>query len=137
MKFITLCLALFLGLAVSGLAAEKGAKKSAGKLYHAVSVKFKDTTTPEQIRQVEQAFADLKNKIKVIKSLAWGTNVSPENLNKGFTHCWVLTFKNEADRDLYLKHPDHQAFGKSLGPVLADVMVIDFKAQPYSISLSR
>jgi hypothetical protein len=129
MKIISLCIALLIGFAVAGFAADAAGAKSAGKLYHVVSFKFKDTATKEQIQQVEQAFADLKKKVKVIQSLEWGTNLSPENLNKGFTHCWVLTFKNEQDRDTYLHHPEHQAFGKSLGPVLGDVFVIDFKAQ--------
>jgi hypothetical protein len=40
-----------------------------------------------------------------------------------------LTFKTAADRDAYLVHPDHKAFGSLVGPVLADVFVIDFWAQ--------
>lgn len=129
MKIIALGIALLIGFATAGFAADAAASKPAGKLYHVVSFKFKETAAKDQIQQVEKAFADLKQKIKVIKSLEWGTNISPENLNKGFTHCWVLTFKNEQDRDIYLKHPDHQAFGKMLGPVLGDVFVIDFRAQ--------
>ncbi|HEX9046301.1 MAG TPA: Dabb family protein [Verrucomicrobiae bacterium] len=50
-------------------------------------------------------------------SLQCGTNVGPENLNKGFTHCFALSFKSAADRDAYLKHPAHKAFGKVVGPV--------------------
>lgn len=129
MKTISLCIALLIGIATAGFAADAAAGKPAGKLYHVVSFKFKDTATKEQIQQVEKAFADLKKQIKVIKSLDWGTNISPENLNKGFTHCWVLTFKNEQDRDAYLKHPDHEAFAKIVGPVLGDVFVVDFRAQ--------
>ncbi len=107
--------------ALSGQAAEK-----TGKLFHVVSFKFKDTATPEQIATVDKAFRALKTQIKGIKTLDAGTNVSPEKLNKGFTHAWVLTFTSEKDRDAYLVHPAHKAFGRSLGPVLADVFVIDF-----------
>lgn len=99
-------------------------------MYHVVSLKFKETATPEQIKAVEQAFEGLKPKIAEIKTLSWGTNVSPEKLDKGFTHCFVLTFANAKDRDAYLVHPDHKAFGKLLGPVLGDVFVIDFVGQP-------
>ena len=56
-------------------------------------------------------------------------NNSPENLNKGCTHGFILTFKNETDRDAYLIHPDHKEFGKLVGPLLAEVFVIDFYAQ--------
>ena len=34
-----------------------------------------------------------------------GTNVSPENKSAGFTHCFVVTFRDEAGRDAYLKAP--------------------------------
>jgi hypothetical protein len=100
-----------------------------GKLFHIVSIKFKEGASDEQIKRVEKAFAALKEKIPGITSLHWGTNVSPEKRNKGFTHCFVLTFASEKDRDAYLVHPEHKAFGKILGPVMGDVMVIDFWSQ--------
>jgi hypothetical protein len=106
---------------------EKAAKKS--KLNHVVAFKFKDSATKEQVKEVEDAFRALKTKIPQIQKLQWGLNNSPEGLNKGFTHCWVLTFESEADRDAYLVHPDHKEFGKGLKPILADVMVIDFWAK--------
>jgi Stress responsive A/B Barrel Domain len=101
---------------------------AATKLYHVVSIKFKKNATPEQIKTVEEAFVALKDKIPGVESLTWGTNVSPENRNNGFTHCFVLTFNSEKNRDAYLEHPEHKAFGKVLGPVMDDVMVIDFWA---------
>src|SRR5215217_668156 len=85
-----------------------------GAVYHVVSLKFSDSATKEQIKAVEDAFRGLKEKVPGITSLKWGTNVSPEKLNKGFTHCFVLTFAGEKERDVYLTHPDHQAFGKML-----------------------
>ena len=99
------------------------------RLYHVVSLKFKKSATKEQIKSVEDAFVGLKEKIPGITSLTWGTNVSPEKHDKGFTHCFVLTFASEKDRNAYLPHPAHAAFGKVLGPVMDDVMVIDFWGQ--------
>src|SRR6185436_5911267 len=119
MKYFLPTLVLALGLVANMSAAD-------GKLYHVVSFKFKEGATKEQIKQVEDAFRDLKNKVKEIQSYEWGTNVSPEKHDKGFTHAFILTFKNDKDRDAYLIHPDHKAFGKQLGPILADVFVIDF-----------
>ena len=98
-------------------------------MYHVVSLKFKPGTTPEQIQAVEKAFAGLKGQISEIQTLKWGTNVSPEKHDKGFTHCFVMTFKNAKDRDAYLVHPAHKAFGKVLGPVMGDVFVMDFVAK--------
>ena len=108
---------------------EKSKDEAKAALYHVVSLKFKESATKEQIKAVEDAFRGLKGKIPEITSLKWGTNVSPEKLDKGFTHCFVLTFAGDRERDAYLVHPDHKAFGKLLGPVLADVFVIDFKAK--------
>jgi hypothetical protein len=110
------------------LAADE-ATASKGPLYHVVSMKFKQDADPQKLKNVEDAFRELKTKIPLIQSLHWGTNVSKENRNKGFTHCFVLTFANERDRDAYLKDPAHKAFGQVLGPVVEDVFVIDFMAQ--------
>ena len=140
MKNVILLVALILGCAVvlPALAADasaqkpkptKQAKADTARLFHVVSLKFKDTATKDQIKAVEEAFRALKKKITAINSLRWGTNVSPEKHDKGFTHCFILTFANEKDRDTYLNHPDHVAFGKILGPVMADVFVLDFKSK--------
>lgn len=95
-------------------------------LRHVVMFKFKDGTSAEDIKKVENAFADLPKKIKTIKGFEFGTNNSPEGLNQGFTHLFFLTFESEKDRNDYLPNPDHKAFGKVLGPYLDKVMVMDY-----------
>ena len=97
-----------------------------GPVFHIVHFKFKADATPAQIAQVEKDFAALKTKIELVQSLEWGTDSSPEKLSDGFTHCWVLTFKNEADRDAYIIHPAHKAFVATLGTVLEKPLVVDF-----------
>mgnify|MGYP003332824546 CR=1 FL=1 len=47
-----------------------------------------------QIQKVVEEFAALKGKIKEVSSVEYGTNVSPEGLDNGFTHCWIVTFKD-------------------------------------------
>jgi len=100
--------------------------KSDSLLRHVVLFKFKNDTPPKKIKEIEEAFYNLPSKIPQISSYEWGLNNSPENLNKGFTHCFFLTFKSEADRAIYLPHPDHKAFGSLLTPYLDDVLVIDY-----------
>src|SRR5688572_21926019 len=95
-------------------------------LRHVVLFKFKDTSTSEDVKKVEVAFKDLAGKLPLIKGYEWGKNNSPENLNQGLTHCFLLTFSSEKDRDAYLVHPDHKAFGKVLGPHLDTVTVVDY-----------
>jgi hypothetical protein len=119
-------LAFLLSIILIGIA---NSASAAGKIHHVVCFKFKSTATTDQIKQVEEAFAALQEKIPGIESLKWGTNVSQEQRNKGFTHCFVLTFKTQKDRDTYLDHPEHKAFAKLVGPVVDDVFVIDFVPQ--------
>jgi hypothetical protein len=98
-------------------------------LRHVVLFKFKDDATPEQVNQVEDAFRKLPSQIKEIKDFEWGTNNSPENLNQGLTHCFFLSFESEKDRDAYLPHPAHKAFGAVLKPYLDKVVVVDYWAK--------
>lgn len=95
-------------------------------LRHVVIFKFKEATAPEKVQEIIQAFTDLQQKIPQIHGFEWGLNNSPENLNKGLTHCFLLTFKSEADREIYLPHPDHKAFGTLAGPHIEDVLVVDY-----------
>ena len=105
-------------------------KAQTGKsLRHVVLFKFKDTSSTVDIKKVEDAFAGLTKKISLIKQFEWGTNNSPENLNQGLTHCFLVTFRTEKDRDAYLVHPDHQAFVEILKPHLDKVTVIDYWAK--------
>src|SRR5690606_32326294 len=95
-------------------------------LRHVVLFKFKPGTSKENIAKVEAAFSALPSKIPQIVGYEWGLNNSPEGLDKGFTHCFFLTFHSEEDRAIYLPHPDHKAFGAILSPHLEDAVVVDY-----------
>lgn len=123
---ILLAAAMMLAVNLNLQAADKPDK---GLLRHVVIFKYKDTAKPEEIAKVEAAFRALKKSIPGIVSFESGVNVSPENLNKGFTHCYILTFKTEKARDNYLTHPEHQKFVDLIKPVLAEPLVIDFWVQ--------
>ncbi|MHC4302269.1 MAG: Dabb family protein [Planctomycetota bacterium] len=102
------------------------ADKPSQVLRHVVLLKFKDDAAAADIRKVENAFAALPSKVDVIYDLEWGTDVSVENLQQGFTHCFFVSFRSEADRAEYLPHPAHEEFGKILRPHLDKVLVIDY-----------
>ena len=103
--------------------AETSSKDSIRRI---VCFKFKEDADPLEIKKVEREFAALKIKISGIRSFELGINNSPEGLNKGFTHFFIVTFDNEEARTNYLPHPYHQAFVSILKPILDDVFVIDF-----------
>jgi len=96
---------------------------------HVVLFKFKDTATPEQVKGLEKAFGELATKIDTVKGFEWGTNVSPEGLNDGFTHCFFVSFADKAGLEVYLPHAEHQAFVGKLKPLLDKVCVVDYVAQ--------
>lgn len=114
---------LFAVLAPAGSTAQS---KSTSVLRHVVIFKFKDGTSAEDIKKVEDAFRALPSKIKEIKGFEFGTNNSPENLNQGYTHCFLVTFHSEKDRATYLPHPAHLAFVEVLKPHLDKVFVLDY-----------
>jgi len=102
---------------------------TASTLRHIVLFAFKPELTPAQIDAVVADFGKLPGAIPGIVSYEWGTNVSPEGLNDGFTHCFTLTFASAEDRDGYLVHDAHTAFVATLGAVIARSLVVDYWAQ--------
>jgi hypothetical protein len=122
MKLLLLTLATTLLLMTTAPAAE-------GQYRHVVFFKFKDSATPEQVQSIEKAFIELSKKVDTVEAFEWGTNVSPENLNDGFTHCFLVTFANKAGLETYLPHPEHEAFVGQLKPLLDKVCVLDYVAK--------
>jgi hypothetical protein len=116
-------------LSVLAFSMTPAAKASEGQYRHVVLFKFKDSATAEQVKAVEEAFRALPTKINSILDLEWGTNVSPEHKNEGFTHCFLVTFRDKEGVEAYIPHPAHKAFGALLHPVLDKVLVIDFVSQ--------
>ena len=79
--------------------------------------------------RVVDAFAKLPSQIPTIVAFEHGINNSPENLNDGLTHCFLVSFANEAGREAYLPHPAHKAFVEVLKPHMEKVVVIDYWAK--------
>ncbi|MDO5570706.1 MAG: Dabb family protein [Bacteroidales bacterium] len=101
-------------------------KKPDKVLRHVVMFGFKPEVTPEQVKEIEDAFGKLPDQIKEIKDYEWGVDCSPEGLQKGLSHCFFVTFFSDADRDTYLTHPAHKAFGKIINGKVEAVTVVDY-----------
>lgn len=95
-------------------------------LRHIVLFKFYENVSNEEIAQVVNAFDCLPEKIPVIKAFECGINNSPENLNNGFTHCFLMTFDSEKERDEYLPHFEHKAFSNLVKSFVDKVLVVDY-----------
>ncbi len=97
------------------------------KIKHIALFKFKADTSSEQIEEVFQQIMDLSETIPGIEDYVSGPNNSPENLNDGFTHGFVMTFTDAAARDAYLPHPDHEQIKASILARAERFVVFDFE----------
>ncbi|MFY0689915.1 MAG: Dabb family protein [Cyclobacteriaceae bacterium] len=101
-------------------------KKEKKVLRHVVSFQFNDDVSEERKAQAVKDFLELKTRIPEIIKFEGGEDISVEGFAKGFTHCYVLTFENEAARDIYLPHPAHMEVAGKNKPLLKDLFVFDY-----------
>ena len=104
-------------------------KSQAGPLRHVVLFKFKAEATKEQVQEIVSGFQGLPKKIEGISAFEYGTDVSPEGLADGFTHCFLVTFKDANSRDAYLPHPAHKEYVGLALPKVEKVLVVDYFAK--------
>ena len=93
---------------------------------HILFVQFKPEASLLSIEEVRAAFKAMPSKVEGIVDVEWGENNSPENKNKGFTHCILMTFIDETARDNYLPHPEHNALKDIFGAILEEIIVLDY-----------
>jgi hypothetical protein len=126
-KIILVLATLFLGISSSLLLSADAIKPK--KLRHVVAFKFKPEVSSEQMQKATDNFHALKSKVPQIIEFEGGPDLYFQKKNGKFTHCFVVTVKNEKDLAAYGDHPDHKAFSKSVDPLLAEVMVVDYWAE--------
>jgi hypothetical protein len=97
------------------------------KVKHVALFKFKDGTAGEQIDKVLDTLLEMTETIPGIEDYVAGTNNSPEALNEGLTHGFVMTFADAATRDTYLTHPEHERVKTDVLPHIERVLVFDFE----------
>lgn len=96
---------------------------------HVVMFAFKPDATAEQVKEIEKEFAKLPSKIDTITGYEWGLSESVEQKNDGFTHCFLVSFKDKAGLETYIPHESHQAFVAKLRPILEKALVFDYTAK--------
>lgn len=97
------------------------------KIKHVGLLKFKEGTSQDEIERIFAELMDISENIPGIEDYVSGQNNSPEALNDGYTHGFVMTFSDAAARDAYLPHPDHEKFKATALPHIDKVMVLDFE----------
>lgn len=124
---ITLFIILLLIISSSLLLSAPAVKPK--KLRHVVAFKFKPEVSLEQMQQATADFRALQQKVPQIMQFEGGPDLTFREKTGKFTHCFVVTVRNEKALAAYGSHPDHQAFSQSVDPLLAEVMVVDYWAE--------
>jgi hypothetical protein len=93
---------------------------------HVLFVKVKASATEQAIEFAKQAFYDIPNRIEGITGVEWGDNMSPEDKGQSYGVCVLMTFRDEASRDTYLDHPEHDQLKLIFVPIIEDIIVIDY-----------
>jgi len=93
---------------------------------HILLIKFKDSSQLSEIEELKGLFESMPERVEGVESVEWGINDSPEGKNKGYTHAVLMTFADEAGRQNYLPHAEHEALRQVFGPLLEDIVVFDY-----------
>ncbi len=93
---------------------------------HLLLIKFKQSADSLEIEKLKGLFASMPEKVDGVLAVEWGENDSPEGKNQGFTHSVLMTFADEAGRQNYLPHPEHDALKQVFRPLLEDIVVLDY-----------
>ncbi|KAF2654088.1 hypothetical protein K491DRAFT_601522 [Lophiostoma macrostomum CBS 122681] len=104
-------------------------------IIHVVLFEFKADTSAEKVTEACEGMLALRNECHhptsskpYIKTSSGGVDNSPEGLQGGLTHGFVVEFESAEDRDYYVKKdPAHQKFIKFVGPLVEQVKVVDYE----------
>ncbi|KAF9738768.1 hypothetical protein PMIN06_010498 [Paraphaeosphaeria minitans] len=102
---------------------------------HIVLFKFKDGIASADLKDITLQMLSLQEScihptsgVPYIKSLTGGKDNSPEGLQEGLSHAFVVQFASNEDRDYYVNQdPAHDAFKKAAGPFIEKAVVVDFE----------
>ena len=99
------------------------------EIKHIVLLKFKPATTESQIAGFLKELDGLTHKIPGLNNFIGGRYSSPEGLNQGYTHGFIMSFRDAAARDGYLPHPEHERVKSGIVPHVDQIVAFDFEVQ--------
>lgn len=85
---------------------------------HCVLFRFRKDAGDAAIADIMTRFEQLVGTIPGVLAVYAGVNVSPEGLDRGNMHGFVMDIESAALRDAYLIHPEHVAISEDLLPLL-------------------
>jgi len=97
------------------------------KIQHIALITFKSGTSDSKIAELFTALRNLRDVIPGLERFSGGPYSSPEGMNQGFTHGFVMIFTDASARDRYLPHPEHERVKDLVLPFVENVVVFDFE----------
>ncbi|NRB20748.1 MAG: Dabb family protein [Rhodobacteraceae bacterium] len=81
---------------------------------HIVLTKFKPETEEDKISGIYAGLSELTEKISGAHNFIGGRSDSPEQIERGYMHAFVIDFDSWADLKVYAEHPEHRALGSQI-----------------------
>lgn len=78
---------------------------------HIVLTKFKTDTPEEVIAEIYRELRSLTEELKGANGFTGGRSTSPEQIERGYNHGFVVDFEHWADLNAYAEHPVHKTLG--------------------------
>lgn len=103
---------------------------------HILLIEFKPDTSASHIDAVRQEFLSMPKRVEGVIAVEWGVGDSPEGRHDGYTHSVLMTFADEAARQRYLPHPEHDALKAVFRPVMARAIVFDYTLKSEEVGVS-
>jgi hypothetical protein len=81
---------------------------------HIVMVKARADLPAGELEAVLAGLAGLRSRLPGTLAFAGGRDVSPEGLQRGYTHAFTIDFADATARDAYLVDEEHRRLGARL-----------------------
>lgn len=81
---------------------------------HIVLIKFKPDVSEETISGLFSELRVIESKVSGIRGITSGRSESPEKIERGYMHGFVVDFDDWDALERYQTHPDHKALGGRL-----------------------
>ena len=81
---------------------------------HIVLVKFQPTVSEDTISGLFQELTAIREQVSGILDITSGRSESPEKIERGYMHGFVVDFEDWDALERYQTHPDHKALGGKL-----------------------
>lgn len=81
---------------------------------HIVLTKFAPGTSEETIAEIYAGLSELADKLRGAQNFTGGRSQSPEQIERGYMHGFVIDFDDWDALNSYAQNEDHKALGRQL-----------------------